>query len=63
VLKRVESHQALQKGSILDARGFGIDNKTLTCACYNVFDPKLNLKTYNETLRLLNQEFKGLFSD
>lgn len=32
-----ESEGLLQKGVIMEARGFGIDNKKMTCQYYNIF--------------------------
>jgi hypothetical protein len=31
ILKKVENEGVLKAGSVVEARGFGIDNKKLTC--------------------------------
>lgn len=52
----------MQKGKVIEVRGFGTDNKKMTCRGYTIFEGDIDLKTFYETVKLVNEEFRGLFN-
>lgn len=47
VFANMDNGEKLEEGEVVEARGFGIDNKKMTCQGYNKFGGDLDLATYN----------------
>jgi len=52
----------LKKGTVIEVRGFGIDNKKVTCQNYTIFDGDVDLEMCLAVCQLV-QEHAKLFSD
>ena len=52
----------LKKGTVIEVRGFGIDNKKVTCQSYTIFDGDVDLEMCMTVCQLVREHAK-LFSD